>query len=888
MIYAGRPSTADVEEQLRRCGYAAEHLQRSIVSPSGAAVALMGFAHAPHDARSACIAVLDPAPNDISHVLGNLRTSGAPIVFVAFDAGWDVWKQTSGGAIHLVRLDSAHLHRFFTEQSARLAPGAVYRAKTWGRFDSSYQLEFVDLGLMPLIEEEIGTKLAALVERIVIETKSELRWKAVTPTQGHWLLQANFWLLAAKILRDKGVPSFQTLDLLDLQTVFKKVALHYGSVRPISVDSSQVFALSKAAKAVSDFASLDLVSTEALSYLYENALITKETRAELGTHSTPVYLVDYILGRLRPWIQNILPHERRVFEPACGHAAFLVAALRLLGELYPGPSTLSDRHKYFQQRIVGSDIDPFALEIARLSLTLADVPNPNGWQLIPGDVFSDNTIEKHAASASIILANPPFADFSGQDRSEYTSAGHRPKRQNKAAEVLHRVVHAVPAGGVIGFVLPQGILTSKDSTNLRRYIDEQFDLEEITLFPDRIFAFSDAETAVILGKKKDKLSQGRSVVVYRRIRERDVEKFRNTFAATTEVRVPQARFSNTDSTSFWVPDLESVWEACATLPLLKDAALIGKGFEFRGEKDPRRPSNMLTHSLSRRDGMVEGYLRFSREAYTHQTPPTVWLNLRPDVLRREGRGMATGQPRLLVNYAPVSRDPWRLKAIIDDRGRPASSRFLVIQPQASSQWSVGALWALLNSPFANAFVYTHAGKRDMPPRLLRSMPVPDVGADAVADIEALVAQYLSLARTYKDQSLSSDELMQLHWQIDAEILHLYGLEPKVEAQILKLFTGVARGGVPFVQTSFLPREFNDPITLRELLKAVHQWQATNAVRGDLIKRSVRGKLTADERKDLDELQRIADLRVALVAPLPLARLEAVQLQLQQKLSWEMD
>src|SRR5205823_5356167 len=138
----------------------------------------------------------------------------------------------------------------------------------------------------------------------------------------------------------------------------------------------------QSARDISQCSHMGLVSTEALAYLYENALITKETRAELGTHSTPAFLVDYILGRLRPWIEEIPPERRYVFEPACGHAAFLLAALRLLGELLPESLFApSKRHRYLRERLHGCDYDTFALEIARLSLTLADVPNPNGWDL---------------------------------------------------------------------------------------------------------------------------------------------------------------------------------------------------------------------------------------------------------------------------------------------------------------------------------------------------------------------------------------------------------------------------------------------------------------------------------------------------------------------------
>ena len=54
-----------------------------------------------------------------------------------------------------------------------------------------------------------------------------------------------------------------------------------------------------------------------------------------GTHSTPSYLVDYIVGRLAPWIEQLDQDKRSVFEPACGPGAFLIAAIRLLTSLLP-------------------------------------------------------------------------------------------------------------------------------------------------------------------------------------------------------------------------------------------------------------------------------------------------------------------------------------------------------------------------------------------------------------------------------------------------------------------------------------------------------------------------------------------------------------------------
>ena len=52
----------------------------------------------------------------------------------------------------------------------------------------------------------------------------------------------------------------------------------------------------------------------------------------------------------------------------------------------------SKRREYLRKRLYGCDIDSFALEIARLRLTLVDVPNPNGWNLQIADIFYENLL----------------------------------------------------------------------------------------------------------------------------------------------------------------------------------------------------------------------------------------------------------------------------------------------------------------------------------------------------------------------------------------------------------------------------------------------------------------------------------------------------------------
>jgi type I restriction-modification system DNA methylase subunit len=161
----------------------------------------------------------------------------------------------------------------------------------------------------------------------------------------------------------------------------------------------------------------------------------------LGTHSTPAYIADYLVWHLLPWIEEIPLNDREVFEPACGHAVFLVSAMRAMRELLPATHLEpAQRHRYFKGKLHGVDVDAFALEIARLSLTLADIPNPNGWDPQVQDVFLEQELQERASRCMVLLANPPFENFTKSERSRYSGLLHK----NKTAELLARALVSRP------------------------------------------------------------------------------------------------------------------------------------------------------------------------------------------------------------------------------------------------------------------------------------------------------------------------------------------------------------------------------------------------------------------------------------------------------------
>ncbi|MGE0825011.1 MAG: class I SAM-dependent DNA methyltransferase [Candidatus Binatia bacterium] len=865
------------------CGYQTSQLETNVEVADDCRVPLAAFARRPHDSRSACIAVLDNV-SDPEVTVSKCRDLGAPVVFAYSADSWLFWKQGTSKPQFLQRILPAELPKFFQEHRAELAPEAIYRAKTWARFEKSYQLDFIDVGLMPLVEEQAGRKLAELIERCVALVKTRLHWTEVSQPQGHWLLKSNFWLLAAKILKDKRVPTFAALDLEDVQKVFAHVTRHYGAVEPVQIETQrQANALKESAREISRCSHLGLVSTDALGYLYENALITKEVRTTLGTHSTPTYLVDYMVGKLRPWIEEIPENQRQVFEPACGHAPFLLAAMQLLGDLLSErESSSSKRREYLRKRLHGCDIDSFALEIARLRLTLADVPNPNGWDLQVSDIFTEGVLARGSHGANIILTNPPFKNLSVAERHINSSSSTQTQHVNKAAEIFGRIVTHMQPGAVFGVILPQGILHSKNATSLRQLLVTHFEISEICLLPDKVFS-SDAESVVILGRRLESNQRNTHPILYRRVRESGIENFRRSYAATYESEFQPRRFSAADKWNFFVPDLEEVWEYCQNLPRFGEIATIGKGFDFLSHTDPAFPSNTLTMSTEPRQKFVKGFVRLNSSLQTHELPEAIWINLDSSVVKTRRYGTTTGIPQVLLNYAPVSREPWRLKACLDKAGHPVTSRFLVIRPR-DTRWPLEALWGICNSPFANAYSYAFSTKRDVLAGLVRKMPIPDVNSVNVSPLVEAVTAYLKATHTVGVAN-TPDKLKVLHWRIDAEVLRLYALPPHLERQLLDLFAGVERRGVPFVQKEYFPKEFTDLSTLSELLAITVDWDHTNERRAQLIEKKVKKHIASEEKRELDYLQQLTDARIQLLAPLPIKQLEDIRDDLKRRGIW---
>jgi type I restriction-modification system DNA methylase subunit len=759
----------------------------------------------------------------LENLVSEYRGFGAPVLFTCGKEELQWWSFTTQKPMFEDKVSAANIANFFNEHLKDFAPQSIYRAKTLGRLDPQYQLTFVDIGLMPFFEHEMGDHLSKLIRRMCDTLHNEIGNPDINEDLGRWLFQSAFRLLAAKILTDKKVPKFTDLNLDDVSETLRRVHEHYNAEQsPEQLTQSQERGLKATAKSLKEFGSLRHLTIESLAYVYENTLITKDVRKALGIHATPSYLVDYIVWQLAPWIEAIPQQNRTVLEPTCGHAPFLISAARLLREMID-ESNPKRRHDYLKDHLVGIEVDSFAREIARLSLTLADVPNPNGWRLKSADVYEGKLLSKVARTSTILLCNPPFQNFSSEEKCVYVENGISLEYRNKAAEMLNRTLPYMPPGSVFGVILPRGFLESSNAAQLRKMLIRDFRIYEICVLPDNVFPSADHESAVILGRKQ--ISKGSSDKTrFVRVREKTLDEFRGQYKALTEI-IKQDRFTVSDDYVLNIPELDEVWSYCQSFNSLKimvDNRKTGKGLEYESKEN--LPVNAETISTKEFSGSVRGYAKFNKEICITEKPNLYWMNLSDKVIRRPGHGKITGLPQILLNSAPVSRGPWRLKALIDHQGHSVTSSFIVIRPKRR-EWSLEVLWAILNSPFANAYIYCHGTKRLVGVTRILSLPIPDMNENDSFSLSKLVQDYFKIfhqKRKFLQSEIDVKEATQKILAIDAEVMRLYNLPPKLERQVLDLFDGWQRNGVGFKFERYFPRDFESWIPLHEYLSEDYQ------------------------------------------------------------------
>jgi hypothetical protein len=760
-------------------GYRAEAIVRDyafadVLDQSAATrkVPLVAFTQTPPSYRSAALAVVERNGSEELKLVREHRALGAPLLFVIEGSDVAVWQVRSIDPPRLLeRTNLSELLALFDRNRETWSPDAIHRAKSVGAVEKGYQLDFVDLGLLPAIEGEIHAKL----DRLLVETLA-----AATQAQGgrtldmRLLFRVVFRLLAAKVLQDRGHPYAQSWNSDDLLSVLKAIESYYSlATMQLAARGTVPPAFNAAWNCLRHGISFSNISADDLAFVYENTLVTPEARRLFGTHSTPRQVAEYIVRRLE--LHKHRPEDLKIYEPFAGAGVFLVSALRHVRDLLPVDWSDQRRHDFLIKHLAGDEIDTFACEVACLSLILADYPNHNGWHIGEADLFEHGVLEARMRSHNVILCNPPFEAFAQKDRARYPVAT---QTYSKPVAVLNAALDAHPLA--LGFVLPRPFILEKQFAEQRRRIEKLYGNVELVELPDRTFGASVVDAAVLIAT--DPRPPAADVITLRstEIADRDRNAFLKTGETTTQRHLSRS-LSDELRGDLWIPSLAALWDYLTSYPRLGATLRPSRGLEWNYNQ---------TEALSeRRQAGYRKGLHNSKGFRQFIHPRPVWLDYRQEFIRR-GYGQDWDHIKLIVNAARVSRGPWRIDAALDNDGLLFSQQFYGLWPAVPLQKKdLLALSAVLNGPLANAFIAIHSPARGIRATAIAQIPIPRELPNQLGD---MVAQYSH--RVSNPQLLSQDDehLTSLLTQIDAAVLEAYDLPPRLEHELLDYFRDAER------------------------------------------------------------------------------------------------
>jgi hypothetical protein len=570
-----------------------------------------------------------------------------------------------------------------------LRPAAALTAKIGLR-----QLPLFDLpvNLLATARSDSANRLGPIVaEALKAASESLPTSRDADPERGGRLLHHSaarlvVGALTVLVMRDRDRGSLRSLEA---DALIQRVAGQHWSTFGWFAESSprERSVLAALVKELGDGIDYQSLDPSILSHVYEQALVDDDDRKQLGIHYTPPRLATRLLTDLP--IETVAPDDRHVLDPSCGSGTLLIAAHDRLRDLQPSNWAEEDRHRDLAVHLQGYDKDPFACGIARLTLLLHAQPAGNGWRI---DELDTCRQPPPSVAPKLIVTNPPW---------RFSADGHRTQ---VADEFLRWSMRALAPGGLLGILLPASWLSADNSAGTRESLTEQFDVFEIWRLPEGTFATSQVATAVLLARKRDGLG-GSGARVVREVDRRGLEQFLAGEPATVSYL----------QTAKDVPLKETAPPPIPRTPTraLGEVADILSGSQPLGEiADRGRGTPYLN-----RFGDVPIYGLISEDS--------LWRVAFPEDFQSSRGASIVHKKKVLASAARGSNSPWRFRVAIDPFGVAVRNSVRGIAPhdQADEDF-LYALAIIVGSGFASAFAASFGGDRNIPARVLQSLPIP--------------------------------------------------------------------------------------------------------------------------------------------------------------------
>ena len=267
------------------------------------------FGRLPFGHDNACFAVVITRNSTGPDPISRYRSLGAPLAFEITPNQVLLWivRAENANRTRPTAIAPDELNATFASHVDDWSPAAMLRAKNIVPGPRIRQPDFIDLGLMPALEEHMREKLDPLLREIFFAAmKTYQIHKSTQPNPGK-LFRLVFRVLAGKVMTDRQMPSFQRFATSpNPNELLAAVNSHFG-------DQPHLIADAATRQVVVDrfwsAFSLDDISASVLSLIWENTLVDDEVRQAVGLYGTPTSVARYMADRIK--IDQVTDEEER-------------------------------------------------------------------------------------------------------------------------------------------------------------------------------------------------------------------------------------------------------------------------------------------------------------------------------------------------------------------------------------------------------------------------------------------------------------------------------------------------------------------------------------------------------------------------------------------------
>ena len=731
----------------------------------------------PHDQTSSAIAGFAPVQTaNLEAHFETARALAAPVAAIASDSSIDLWSiGAANHSAHLLRLSYQDAQAPTDALVRQLGPRNLLAAKR-----STYQQALFPTdvaGLLQAARKDSANRLIQIVENAAVHLSAGPTPKT-SPAKQRELARVSRLLvgaMAALMVSDKVLVDRSQVPETVLTRAQERFGSYFAWTQTLSKSDRNdlLWAIEELGRDVS-YAGLD---PAVVASVYESAILDAASRADFGVFYTPPELARRIFAQIP--LEELLPACRQVLDPACGSGTFLLAAYDRLRNIAPLELDLIEVHNDTSNRLTGFDIDPLAVEVARLALLLNAMPAGNGWHVEQRDALDAMV----PGTATVVVSNPPWRDI----RSD---SG---RRVQVADRFVLRMLQMVEPGGFLATVLPAGWLSSGTSRTVRKQLEEQCGLFEVWRLPQDTFPGADMDATVVLARR----DQPEGQYVFRRVRRTTGwrSRFLDADAAADETYVAD-RDGRLSPDAWLHGPLDRQRQILTALPPLRTIADISKGPVPTPPVGERGGSGKFLWLRALRG--TRAYARVPHELLT----PVRY----PDEFNwREDDGSQYLRPKVMVSGVRNPDIAWRLKVLPDpEAGIVPRDSMLAVIPHEATEDRVFALCALLGSSLASCWVDTLNTGRSITVKLLSGMPIPPPGDvwTRLADSGRRIVELADLG------ALTADELV----AVDLLVINAYGLPEDVQGSLADHFSGVPspEGGTRYPIKARIPDQANAP------------------------------------------------------------------------------